>query len=153
MYLLIFAMYRRTRDMTRLTRQRAAIKEAFIEAGRPLSPLEVCNLANVKVRGLGIATVYRTITEFTTNGTLSVVELPGMARCYEIANGPHHHHFRCILCNRLFAILGCPGNLDNLVPSGFTMVGHEILLTGTCADCPKIAKVSSLSQKRCRSQG
>ena len=47
--------------MERSTRQRRAIREAFLEAGRPLSPQEVLELARKKVPSLGLATVYRTL--------------------------------------------------------------------------------------------
>jgi Fe2+ or Zn2+ uptake regulation protein len=37
----------------RHTRQRAAIRDAFEQAGRPLSPKQVLNAALVKVAGFG----------------------------------------------------------------------------------------------------
>ena len=43
----------------RTTRQRLAIRQAFLEADRPLGPVEVKRLAGRAIRGLGAATIYR----------------------------------------------------------------------------------------------
>ncbi|MCU0227614.1 MAG: transcriptional repressor [Bryobacterales bacterium] len=121
----------------RSTRQRRAIREVFEEAKRPLSPEEVCRMAKDKVEGLGIATVYRTIRTLMDESWLVPVELPGEAARYEISGKDHHHHFHCRRCGKVFEIYGCLGGYTNLVPEGFQLESHEVILYGACSECRK----------------
>jgi Fur family ferric uptake transcriptional regulator len=121
--------------MERSTRQNAAIREVLASAGRPLSPTEVLDAARVHVAALGLATVYRTLKALVDEGAIQVVALPGEAPRYEPADHGHHHHFRCDVCQKVFDVPGCPGDLGDLAPPGFTVVRHEITLYGRCSDC------------------
>lgn len=121
--------------MERTTRQGSAIRNAIDTAGRPLSPLEVLAAAQVDVPGLGIATVYRNLKHLVDSGAVAVVSLPGEVPRYERAHQGHHHHFQCTLCQRVFDVHHCPGNLADLAPAGFTVEGHELTLYGRCAEC------------------
>ena len=121
--------------MERNTRQRGAIRRAFQRADRPLGTNEVLDLARTEVGGLGIATVYRNIRTLLDEGWLTVVELPGEVPRYEIHGKEHHHHFRCRRCDRVFEVSGCVGPLTDLVPNGFSLDSHELVLYGRCAEC------------------
>jgi Fur family ferric uptake transcriptional regulator len=125
--------------MERNTRQRNAIRQVFAENDRPLGPQEVLDAAQVHLPGLGIATVYRTLKAMTEEGWLAPVELPGEPQRYEVAGKGHHHHFRCRDCDRVFEIDGCLTNLKKLVPRGFRIDRHEVVLYGTCKTCVKTA--------------
>ena len=59
--------------MKRKTKQRDCIFQALEEAGRPLSPQEILELSKIKISGIGIATVYRTIKEFLQTKKISEV--------------------------------------------------------------------------------
>ena len=82
-----------------------------------------------------MATVYRTINALLEQGWLCKVEMPGGLTRYEQAGKDHHHHFSCTRCAKVFEIHGCPGNLTALLPPGFTLTKHEVLLEGLCATC------------------
>jgi Fur family ferric uptake transcriptional regulator len=121
--------------MERSTRQNAAIREALAAAGRPLSPTEVLAAARAHVAALGLATVYRTLKALVDEGAIQVVALPGEVPRYEPADHGHHHHFRCDVCQKVFDVPGCPGDLAKLAPPGFVVDRHEITLYGRCSDC------------------
>lgn len=123
--------------MIRNTRQRDAIRRAIQEAGRPLSAAEVLSLADLHVPGLGVATVYRTLSAFLEEGSVVAVPIPGEPPRYESrdAASRHHHHFHCGGCGRVFDVPGCPQGLDQLAPPGFSIRGHDLLLHGECSDC------------------
>ena len=121
--------------MERATRQNTAIREAIAAAGRPLSPTEVLDEARRQVAALGLATVYRNLKALVDAGEIQVVTLPGEAARYELAKHGHHHHFRCDVCQRVFDVHQCPGDLAGLAPPGFTVERHEITLYGQCPDC------------------
>ena len=122
--------------MERRTSQRAALLKAIEQAGRPLAPQEALELARPGARGLGIATVYRNLKSLAARGVLKAVSLPGESTArYEVCGKAHHHHFHCRLCHQVYEVNGCPGNITPLVPRGFLMEDHEVVLYGLCADC------------------
>lgn len=125
------------RAPARNTNQRKAIRDVFTEANRPLSTHEVLAAAQQHIRGLGIATVYRTIKLLLDSGWLTTVKLPGEPPRYEIAGKPHHHHFYCRHCARVFEVPGSDALLNAVVPAGFRLEGHDLVLRGRCADCAR----------------
>jgi len=124
--------------MERKTSQRRAILKAFEQANRPLDPQEALKLAAPLAKGLGIATVYRNLKALAARGVLLAVNLPGEATArYELCGKAHHHHFHCRVCHHVFEVEGCPGNIEPLVPKGFKLEDHEVVLYGLCAACVK----------------
>jgi Fur family ferric uptake transcriptional regulator len=123
--------------MIRNTKQREAIRRAIREAGRPLSAAEVLNSAGLYAPGLGMATVYRTLSALVDEGSAVAVPIPGEPPRYETSDAAsrHHHHFHCGDCGRVFEVPGCPPGLDKLAPPGFTISGHDLLLHGRCSAC------------------
>ncbi len=121
--------------IARKTRQKDAIRSAFLHADRPLSPEEILALAQASVSGLSIATVYRNVGSLVEEGWLIPVELPGEARRYERAGKEHHHHFSCTSCGKVFELEGCAIDLKSKLPRGFRASGHEFFIYGSCADC------------------
>jgi Fur family ferric uptake transcriptional regulator len=119
----------------RNTRQRSAIRETFEEAGRPLSPQQVLEIAKAEVSGLGIATVYRNIKALLQDGWLAAIELPGAGTVYERAGKSHHHHFHCDRCSRVFELPGCIPSINRLAGRRFSVTRHELVLYGICAEC------------------
>ena len=121
--------------MQRATRQREAIFEAFAAADRPLAPGEILTHASRRVRGLGMATVYRTIKGALGQRRLVRVDIPGEPPRYELAGKKHHHHFSCTACGKVYEIHDCPGELRFMTPRGFEFHSHELVLFGRCAVC------------------
>lgn len=121
--------------MERNTRQRAAIRLAIEQAGRPLLPAEVLAAAQQDVPGLSLATVYRGLKALVEEGQLAPVSLPSEVTRYERAGHHHHHHFQCRRCQRVFDVHACPGDLSKLAPTGFQVESHDLTLYGLCGDC------------------
>jgi Fur family ferric uptake transcriptional regulator len=121
--------------MERKTRQHQAIFDALVKAKRPLLAQEVLALASATVPQLSVATVYRQLKALQDEGVIKAVVLPGQNPRYEMASRAHHHHFQCRQCERVFDLEACPGNLDQLAPSGFKVEEHEIILYGRCSEC------------------
>jgi Fur family ferric uptake transcriptional regulator len=119
---------------TRNTRQKDAIRAAFVETDRPLSPDEVLSYAKRNVEDLSIATVYRNLKTLAEEGWLVQVQLPGETARYEISGKAHHHHFLCNDCKKVYELNGC-SPIKTKLPRGFRTEGHEFLLRGLCAAC------------------
>ena len=120
---------------TRKTKQKEAIRTAFVQADRPLSPEETLTLAQEQVEGISIATVYRNIGSLLEDAWLTAISLPGEPARYEVAGKEHHHHFRCTCCSKVFEMPGCSVRFKPEVPEGFQISGHEFFLVGVCAAC------------------
>jgi Fur family transcriptional regulator, ferric uptake regulator len=133
----------------RNTRQKQAIRDAFTEADRPLSPEEALAAAQRHYGTLGIATVYRNIKLLLAEDWLDPVSLPGQATRYEVAGKAHHHHFHCRKCGRMYELGGCAGTVLPKAPRGFRVAGHDLLLYGNCARC---VETSSSARVRSRSR-
>ncbi|NYF77797.1 Fur family transcriptional regulator [Granulicella arctica] len=119
----------------RKTRQKDAIRTAFLEADRPLSPDEALQEAQKLVEGVSVATVYRNINSLLEDKWLVPIDLPGQAARYEVAGKEHHHHFQCTVCMKTYELSGCALQVKPKLPRGFKATGHEFFVYGTCVDC------------------
>lgn len=124
--------------MQRGTVQRRAILRALEEAPGPLTAQELHERAQTRVDGIGLATVYRNLTELEHGGQVVAVHLPSDATRYEPAGRGHHHHFRCVRCDTVFELeVACPVAVlqDVTLPGGLKVTGHELVLFGVCDRC------------------
>ena len=96
---------------------------------------EAWEAAREEVPGLGLATVYRAVKALTGEGCLRQIEIADETPRFEPATRPHHHHFFCRTCGRLFEIRKCPPSLQDMGPDGFQMEDHSIVLYGSCENC------------------
>ena len=120
--------------MERSTRQRAAIIHVLEASGRPLSPRELLAAAREEVPGIGIATVYRAIAALVDDRAVHVVELPGNPHARAGRVGPPSSLSLPqvppgVRRRRL------PGGIAGVVPRGFRLDRHELVLYGTCRQC------------------
>jgi Fur family ferric uptake transcriptional regulator len=122
---------------TRNTRQKEAIRAAFLDADRPLAPEEALSFAQKKVPAVSIATIYRNIASLIEDRWLASVDVPGQPPRYEVAGKAHHHHFQCTRCNAVHELAGCVMQTRPKLPRGFTYSGHEFFVYGTCAACKR----------------
>jgi Fur family ferric uptake transcriptional regulator len=120
--------------MQRKTQQRETIQDVLKDAARPLTVYEILERAAKKVPSLGIATVYRCVKALMESSDVTLVEIVGEPLRYESAHLEHHHHFVCDKCRKVFDVQGC-APIASLVPNGFKMREHEIVLYGVCAGC------------------
>jgi len=134
--------------MERHTRQRQAVLDAIDHAGRALTPAEILELAQASVASLNLSTIYRHLNALQEDARISKVMLPGQPARFEAActsahhgdhpgHPHHHHHFHCSACDRVYALHGCPGSLQELAPQGFVVQAHEITLRGLCQECAR----------------
>lgn len=120
--------------MQRKTQQRETIQAVLTEAARPLTVHEILERAAQEVPGIGIATVYRCVKALMEANKVELVEIVGEPLRYETVKSAHHHHFVCEKCKKVFDVEGC-ASIASMVPYGFKLRDHEIVLYGVCAAC------------------
>lgn len=116
------------------TRQKRAIRDVIEHADRPLSPDEVLDAARRRSRGLGIATVYRSLKALLDEEWIAAVDVPGRPVLYERSGKSHHHHFVCEACERVYE-LGGDCDMPASLPRGFRARHHDVTVYGSCGSC------------------
>ncbi|MGP1272216.1 MAG: Fur family transcriptional regulator [Phycisphaerales bacterium] len=119
--------------MARQTSHTLRIRDTIAAAPGPLTVDEIRD--QLRETGVGIATVYRVVNTGVEEGWLRRVQISAGPARYEASDLGHHHHFECEGCGQVFDIEGCPGGMDRLVPPGFRMSSHEIVIRGLCDAC------------------
>lgn len=116
----------------RLTREREALLDYFVQTGKALTPAQLHTAAQATQVHVGLTTVYRLLEVLTKVGLAAPLLLDGVVY-YTYCTGDHHHHFVCLQCHNVQDIYECPAFAT--VPSGCQVNHHNIDLFGTCAQC------------------
>lgn len=119
--------------MRRHADYRQLIRDVLRDAAGPLTADDL-RTALVET-GIGIATVYRHLKAGLHDGDFVSVELPDGPLRFESASRPHHHYFACTRCEKVFDVEGDLDGIERLVPTGFELNDHEVILSGLCRDC------------------
>jgi Fur family ferric uptake transcriptional regulator len=105
-----------------------------------LSAQEIFDRLRADDRRVGIASVYRTLVELTSDGFVQRVDVGGDAARYEKVHsgGEHHHHLVCDDCGKVEAFEDA--ELERALSkverrTGYSVAGHDVVLRGACSDC------------------
>jgi Fur family ferric uptake transcriptional regulator len=118
---------------------RAAVLEALDREPCCLTAQEIFDNLRASGRGVGIASVYRTLELLSRLNLIRRVDL-GTSAGYEPEqpSGEHHHHLVCEDCGRISAFE------DKRLEEAIQRLGrrleykvgeHEVVLRGACPDC------------------
>ncbi len=94
---------------------------------------------------IGLATVYRVLTQFEQAGILSRSHFESGKAVYELNEGTHHDHLVCLDCGRVEEFYDAEiEKRQNAVAKakGFEIVDHALSLYAKCTktDCPHRGK-------------
>ena len=84
---------------------------------------------------IGLATVYRILTQFETAGLVIRHNFEGGRALYELDNGAHHDHMVCVKCGKVFEFFDRTieqRQRNVAAKAGFTMEDHSLSLYGVC---------------------
>lgn len=84
---------------------------------------------------IGLATVYRILTQFETAGLVIRHNFEGGRALYELDNGAHHDHMVCVECGKVFEFVDRTIEQQQrnvAAKAGFTMEDHSLSLYGVC---------------------
>ena len=89
---------------------------------------------------IGLATVYRVLTQFETAGLVTRHHFEGGPSVFELNQGMHHDHIVCVKCGRVDEFVD--GEIEKRQKQianakGYEITDHSLYLYGICPDCRK----------------
>ncbi|MCD8339566.1 MAG: ferric iron uptake transcriptional regulator [Burkholderiales bacterium] len=110
---------------------------------RHLSAEEVYKILVAEGEDVGLATVYRVLSQFAQAGILVRRTFePGNA-VFELDDGAHHDHLICEMCGRVEEFIDPEiekRQKDIAEAHGFKLHDHSMALYGICASCQRKGK-------------
>lgn len=87
---------------------------------------------------IGLATVYRVLTQFEQAGILTRSQFDGTRAVFEINDGDHHDHLICTSCGKVveFHDVSILDRQQAIAEEhGYSLESHTLMLYGICPDC------------------
>ena len=109
-----------------------------VSAQRHMSAEDVYKALLVEGGEIGLATVYRVLTQFEDAGLVSRLSIVGGHAVFELEDGVHHDHLLCVSCNQIEEFI------DEVIEQrqrviaeekGFKMTEHSLYIYGVCKRC------------------
>ena len=124
----------------KVTQPRVKILELLEKSEqRHLSAEDVFNmLREIGESKIGLATVYRVLTQFEAAGLVTRHHFEGGNSVFEIDKGTHHDHIVCVKCGKVDEFV------DDLIElrqkeiaekNGYQMTDHSLHIYGICSVC------------------
>ena len=89
---------------------------------------------------MGLATVYRVLTQFESAGLVMRHHFEGGHSVFELTSTDHHDHMVCNQCGKVeeFFDIIIETQQDKIAEKyGFKITDHSMYLYGICSDCQK----------------
>ncbi|PCJ51070.1 MAG: ferric iron uptake transcriptional regulator [Gammaproteobacteria bacterium] len=105
---------------------------------RHISAEEVYKLLLAADEEVGLATVYRVLTQFEAAEIVTRHHFEGNHSVFELESGEHHDHLVCVSCGKVeeFQDEVIEERQIQLAKSrGFTLTDHSLYLYGKCPSC------------------
>ncbi len=92
---------------------------------------------------IGLATVYRVLTQFEQAGILTRSQFDGTRAVFEMNDGDHHDHLICTSCGKVVEFY--EPDIEKRQHAiarqhGFALESHTMMLYGICAACQAAQK-------------
>lgn len=87
---------------------------------------------------IGLATVYRVLTQFEAAGLVQRHHFEGNQSVFELAEGEHHDHMVCLKCGTIEEFFDdvIEQRQDKMAAErGFEVSDHSLILYGKCRQC------------------
>lgn len=100
---------------------------------------------------IGLATVYRVLTQFEAAGLVTRHHFEGGHAVFELERGGHHDHIVCLQCGQVDEFhdeMIEQRQREKAESLGYKLVEHNLIMYGQCRkpDCPKLK--SALSRRQ-----
>ena len=133
----------------RLTTPRQAIIKLVAPRQDHFSAQEVWDEARSQFRGIGRATVFRTLDLLTELGVLNRVHIGEGCHRFTVCETTHHHHLMCIECGAVTPLEA--RSIEQQIlrmagEAGFELLTHHLELVGRCASCRTRSDASAVAE-------
>ena len=108
------------------------------QASRHMSAEDIYRLLLEADEDVGLATVYRVLTQFESAGLVTKHHFEGGHSVYELDQGDHHDHILCVKCGKVEEFVDEvieARQRDIAEKAGFSMTDHCLYIYGVCAEC------------------
>ncbi len=122
----------------KVTLPRMRILDALAKSeGSHLSAEEIYKIFLDSDEEIGLATVYRVLTQFEAAGLVKRHHFESGQAVFELDSGSHHDHLVCIKCGKVIEF--CDEVIekrqrDIAKKNGFNLTDHSMILYGECTD-------------------
>ena len=124
----------------KVTLPRLKILEVFQKGGqRHMTAEDVFRLLLAENADIGLATVYRVLTQFEQAGILSRNHFESGKAVYELNEGQHHDHMVCLDCGKVEEFYDAEIELRQqavALEKGFVIADHALSLYAHCTRNP-----------------
>jgi Fur family ferric uptake transcriptional regulator len=89
---------------------------------------------------IGLATVYRVLTQFEDAGLVTRHHFEGGHSVFELNEGAHHDHILCVKCGRVDEFVDAEIEKRQrriAEEAGYEMTDHSLYIYGICPTCRK----------------
>jgi Fur family ferric uptake transcriptional regulator len=126
----------------KVTLPRLKILDILAEGpARHMSAEDIYKRLLVSNEDIGLATVYRVLTQFEAAGLVTRHHFEGGMAVFELNHGPHHDHIVCVDCGNVEEFMD--GGIEERQQAvaerlGFEISDHALILYGHCRkpECP-----------------
>jgi Fur family ferric uptake transcriptional regulator len=134
----------------KVTLPRLKILEILERSGtRHMSAEEIYRRLIGSAEDIGLATVYRVLTQFEAAGLVARHHFEDGMAVFELNQGAHHDHIVCMDCGQVeeFVDAGIEERQEAIAARlGFTIGEHSLVIYGRCQrpDCPRRKRAETL---------
>jgi len=120
----------------KVTLPRIKILELLENSGqRHVSAEDVYKMLLDKSEEIGLATVYRVLTQFEAAGLVTRHNFEGGHAVFELDRGQHHDHIVCMVCGKVEEFMDSTieqRQREIANEHGFEMADHSLIIYGRC---------------------
>ena len=122
----------------KVTTPRLKVMELLDSASNHLSAEDIYQQLKDQGDDVGLATVYRVLTQFEAAGLVRRHHFEGGYSVFEMENDEHHDHLVCVKCGTVkeFFDLNIEKRQEQIATDlGFKLTDHEHTIYGVCGQC------------------
>lgn len=113
------------------------------DPGRHISAEDLFKALLAAGEEVGLATVYRVLTQFESAGLVRRHNFEGGHSLFELEHGTHHDHLMCVKCGRVDEFVD--ETIEDrqrqvALKASYEMTDHQLCIYGICSGCRKAIK-------------
>ena len=120
----------------KVTLPRMKILEILEKSSEPhLSAEDIYRILLESEEEIGLATIYRVLTQFEGAGLVIRHHFEGGQAVFELERGKHHDHLICIKCGKIVEFVNSAIEEQQqkiAEKEGFTITDHSLIIYGEC---------------------